>query len=279
MWAALEIELAAGLEEVVLAQVALDCLGIEELESLPERRRLRIWWGSAAAAQAAQEALRALSAESRTLEVPDGRWVERYQERQRPFLLGTRFKVFPAGGHSTGGERIPILLRPGRAFGTGEHPTTSLCAEALETWVRADQAWVDLGTGSGILAVVAAHCGARMVLALDLDATAIEVARDVVQANGVAGCVRLCQGTAECAAERAWDGVVANIETPFFLQSATTLAGLLDAGGLLIVAGIPEGDAAEVSRRLTLAGCEPVDQALRDGWCALVHRRRAGPPP
>lgn len=279
MWGAVEIEFAEGLEEAVLAQVAADCLGIEELRSRPQRRRLRIWWPSAAAARAAEVALSALGApiRSRTVEVQDGRWVERYQARQSPFPLGARFMVFPSGRGSAGGERIPILLRPGRAFGTGEHATTRLCAEALERWVRADQAWVDLGTGSGILAVVAAHCGARVVLALDLDAVAIEVARDVVRANGVAESVRLCRGTVECAAERAWSGVVANIETPFFLRSTTLLTGLLDAGGLLIAAGIPAEDAAEVSRRLALAGCEPEGVTVRDGWCALVHRRCAGP--
>jgi ribosomal protein L11 methyltransferase len=264
----------------VIAAVAADCLGLEELESGAAVARVRIYWDSLADARRGAATIRALlrneadsGGECRAVEISDGRWVERYQAGLEPFSLGRRFLVVPGETEGAASPRIALRLVPGRAFGTGEHATTQLCAEALEERVSKGSAWLDLGTGSGILALVAVRCGAARVQALDLDPDAIEVASEVVRTNGVSDRVELRCGTTADADPGPWDGVVANVEVPFFLEEAPALRALLAPSGLLIASGIPLDDAPAVVERFRRAGLGPVGFERRDGWCVVLQRR------
>ncbi len=278
-WARLELVLGAGAEERALALLPGDCLGVEIAPGAGSR--LRAYWETLAAAHAAERELRrAFGARSgsaivsaRVTSVADEAWVERYQAGLAPFPLGRRFVVIPSGKPCGTGRRIPILLSPGRAFGTGEHPTTALCVEALEEHARPGQCWVDLGTGSGILAVVAAGCGVERILALDLDPEALRVARRVVRANGVGESVEVRLGSIERAAGRRWNGVVANVDRSFLRDAAAALAGTLGPGGVLISSGIPRAERVAAARGLERAGLERVASRARGEWAALVHRR------
>lgn len=282
-WAALDAELPDdGLAEWAIAAVADTCLGLEELRSTSGGRLLRVYFDDAAAAREAAERLRqplgpAASPSRirlRVRSVADRRWAERYQARLHPFPLGAGFTVYPAGrpARPVAGRR-PILLVPGRAFGTGEHATTRMCAELVERHAAGGGCWLDLGTGSGILAVVAALAGAARVLAVDSDPTALQVAREVLEANGVADRVELRQGSIECAADRTWSAIVANVDTAFFEQESATLVRLLRPQGTLIVSGIPDERAASVAAGLAARGVGAVERHSRGGWSALVHRR------
>ena len=209
--------------------------------------------------------------------VADGRWVERFQAALRPFPLGTRFVVQPAERESaaTREPRVPIVLVPGQAFGTGEHPTTRLCAEALERYVRAGSSWLDLGCGTAILAIVARHLGAAEVRALDDDPVAVAVAREVLAANGLDRQVGLGTGSIEAAGASRWDGIVANIERSFFLARAAELAATLRPGGWLVASGFLGEDVAEVDAALGAAGLGRDAVRFSDPWAAIVARREA----
>src|SRR5213075_275452 len=102
-----------------------------------------------------------------------------------------------AGPDARGGEREPIVLVPGMAFGTGEHETTRLCAAALERLVVPGSRWLDVGTGTGILAIVAARCGATKVVAVDNDPEAAHVALEVVRRNGLEDSIEVLEGSLE----------------------------------------------------------------------------------
>ncbi len=282
-WQALRLELPATQAEEIGAQLGLGSLGLELAERPDGRVTVSVYAAPGQPpARLTERARRVLAAHglapegcaARVESVGDGQWVERYQQGLRPFPLGRRFVVEPtgAGGPAVRG-RIALRLVPGRAFGTGEHATTRLCAEALERWVRPGESWADLGTGSGILAMVALHCGASRVEALDVDPEAVEVAREVLRANGLDRAVRLSVGSAE-----GWDaprvrGAVANIETSYFLERSGELAAVVEPGGLLIAAGFLTGQRAAVERALRHAGCRTVEHERRDGWSALVLRR------
>ncbi len=183
--------------------------------------------------------------------------------------------------------RIPIRLVPGRAFGTGEHPTTRICAELLEQLVRRGSRWLDLGCGTGILALVAAHCGARQVTAVDHDPEAVALAGEVVRANGMSGTIRTVCGTAasvvgarepepeeeeEEEEDGPWDGMVANIGRSFFTTHADDLASLLVAGGTLIASGFLEEDRRGVADALNAAGLRVERTATSSEWSAIVAR-------
>jgi ribosomal protein L11 methyltransferase len=213
--------------------------------------------------------------EPRVERVEDRHWVETFQASLRPFELGERFRVHPEGGDRPPvpcDGRHPVLLVPGQAFGTGEHPTTRMCAGMLERHVRPGASWVDLGCGTAILSVVAHHCGAAEVRALDNDPHAVQVAREVLAANGLADRVRASLGSIAEAGSRSWDGVVANIELPFFLAENRHLAALLRPGGRLIASGFLGRDAGDVKGAFEEAGLTGVEQTLDGPWAAIGAR-------
>lgn len=208
------------------------------------------------------------------LTVPDGHWVENYQQSLRSFAVGERFVIHPGEGRPDPvGDRIPIRIVPSRAFGTGEHATTRLCLAALERTVRTGSRWLDVGCGSGILAVAAAGLGAGVVTAVDNDPEAAEICGEVVTANGVTGTVRVMEGSLELVATSEYDGVVANIHAPFFLEHATELAGLLRPGGTLICTGFLTSDLPDITGALEDAGLK-VGGSGQDGeWAVILAER------
>jgi ribosomal protein L11 methyltransferase len=171
---------------------------------------------------------------------------------------------------------VVLDLDPGMAFGTGLHPTTRLCLAALEEQVRPGMNILDLGTGSGILAIAAAKVGGTdvRVAAIDTDSVAVSATRQYVERNGLSSQVRAEQGSAEAAkSEAPYDLIVANILASVIIELSKSLYGLLKPGGTLITSGIfiERGDA--VIDALDRAGL-PVREKKREGdWLCLISVR------
>lgn len=283
-WAALRVEIPESLEEPILATLSPGSLGSETRFTAPARCELLFYFEDVDAAAARvpelHAALRALAIDPvtyrvRVNEVADGRWAERWQEGLRPFPLGTRFAVHPSGMPQEGfEERTPILLIPGRAFGTGEHGTTRLAVETLERHVAPGTIWLDLGTGTGLLALVARHLGAGTVVARDNDRDAVEVAREVLEANREET-IDLALGSMEGLAPASFDGIAANIVAPFFLAHAPEVAALLRPGGVLLATGLLEEETLPVGHALQQAGLTLEGKESALPWILLVARRRA----
>jgi ribosomal protein L11 methyltransferase len=201
--------------------------------------------------------------------------VERWQASLSPIPLGAGFVVVSGEDAGTGDGRAPIRLVPGMAFGTGEHQTTRLCAAAVERQVARGSRWLDLGTGTGLLAIVAARCGASRVLAVDVDPAAVEVASAVVSANAAARCVDVRSGSiAETGGER-FDGIVANIQASFFIANAAALANALREDGVLIASGFLDDDVVDVTSALRSAGMRVASRDDDGAWVCLRLRREA----
>jgi ribosomal protein L11 methyltransferase len=275
------MDIPRWLEDEVVGLLSGQSLGAEFRPGPGDRGVLTVYLTSPEAASAAKRRLaRALKHGAQTPElrrlrvdrVEDAGWVERYQASLEPFHLGSRFVVHPAGDGRPGRGRTPIRLVPGRAFGTGEHPTTRLCAEWLERLVRPGSTWLDLGCGSGILSIVASRCGAGRVTAVDMDPDAVTVAAEVLAANGLSSRVKLLQGSA-AARLGTFDGLVANIAAPFFLSEGPSLSRLILEGGLLIASGFPSDAANEVRQVLGRNGLDEFTREVREAWCVLVLRR------
>jgi ribosomal protein L11 methyltransferase len=278
VWSALLLRVPAPLSDELLALLSDRSLGAWSVGSEANGSELRLYFGTQEEAESArQQAARFLERAGTdparcdlTIQpVPDEHWVERYQAGLRPFHFATRFVVCPSGETPPAGERIPIRLVPGRAFGTGEHPTTRLCAEFLERRMRPGQCWVDLGCGSGILSLVALACGAGEVLAVDTDPDALEVAREVFDANDATGKILLRGGsTKDLPGEQ--DGIVANILDPFFHEQASALAGRLRPGGTLVASGFDSAQVDEVEQALSSAGFRVDERRGMEDWRALA---------
>jgi ribosomal protein L11 methyltransferase len=204
--------------------------------------------------------------------VEDEHWVERFQASLRPRPLGSRFEVRAPGDPSAPSGRRVLWLAPGRAFGTGEHATTRLCAAALERRVRPGTAWLDLGCGTAVLALVARSLGADPVRGVDVDPEAIAVARDVLQANRARSTIDLVVGSLSECRERRWDGIVVNIETAFFTGDgrARELAAAVAFGGCLVASGFLVAECDEVAAALAAAGLETTESTTEGEWGALV---------
>jgi len=168
-------------------------------------------------------------------------------------------------------DEVMVELEPGMAFGTGLHPTTRMCLVALEELVRPGMRVLDLGTGSGILAIVAARLGARSVLARDIDPMAVRVARANVAANEVADRVQVERGSLGDLRAETWQVIVVNI-------LAGTIIALLEEGlarylapeGKLVAAGIIEDQMEEVGRTFASQGLAISDCKQEGDWVTLI---------
>ena len=172
------------------------------------------------------------------------------------------------------GEAV-IELDPGMAFGTGYHPTTRLCLEALEDLVQPGADVLDMGTGSGILALGAAHLGASSVLALDIDPTAVKVARKNLKASGIGNTVVLARGGLphRLAPDEHFDLATANISAKTIQEKAPYLLRTLKLSGTLIASGILETQQDQLVEGMTSAGFAFQRAYHIDDWVGLRFSR------
>ncbi len=224
--------------------------------------------------------------------------------------IGRRLVIKPSWDASEVGEgKIVVELDPGMAFGTGQHPTTRMCLELLEAAmeqfrvqssefrVRSPElsgqnlktmnydlrttnrrpAVLDLGTGSGLLAIAAFRFGAREVLALDTDRVACRVASENVRRNGGGSHIGVKHGSLATAGKRTFDLVLANLTADSLSGLAARLGGSLRSGGRLIASGIMTGEERRVAASFRRSGLTAERVRRNHGWVALVCRRGLAP--
>jgi ribosomal protein L11 methyltransferase len=200
-------------------------------------------------------------------------WAYSWREYFPVLHIGRRLVIQPTWReYEPDEDEIVLHLDPGLAFGTGQHPTTRLCLEALEDAVRQGVRVLDVGTGSGILAIAAAKLGADSALGLDIEPQAVQAARENAQLNDVADKVRAMEGSLNgvLATEPAgFDLVVANISALTICDLAAELVEALRDGGSLIASGFIVENEAAVASALTEAGLA-IDRTSADGdWRAV----------
>ncbi len=168
---------------------------------------------------------------------------------------------------------VVVELDPGMAFGTGLHPTTRLCLAALEDYVRPGMNILDLGTGSGILAIAAARLGGPTVwvTALDTDPVAVSAARDNVERNGLRSQISVDAGSTEAArGQGPYTLIVTNILASVIIDLSGSLYHLLERGGVLIASGIFVDRGEATARALEKAGLVIREQRQEGDWLCLV---------
>lgn len=209
-------------------------------------------------------------------------WAEAWKKHYHPIAIGQRLMIVPAWLEAEASGRIPVLIDPGMAFGTGTHPTTQLCLEMIEALSSegAGQALpfetlIDLGCGSGILAVAALKMGASRALAVDIDADSVNATHENAEINGVSR--RMEIGLGSLAEIRAGDFsiqqaplVLANILAPVLVRLLDKgLGEILAPGGTLVLSGIIDEQAPEVEAAAARHGLRLVDRRQITDWVAL----------
>ena len=169
-----------------------------------------------------------------------------------------------------------IEIDPGMAFGTGTHETTGMCVELVEKFVKPGDRVIDIGTGTGILAIAAAHMGAKPVLATDLDAVAVRVAAENMKINGFGDVIDVRCGDLLEVVEESADVVIANIISDVIIMLAKPVRQRIVDNGLFICSGISVERRDDVLRALAEARFEVVDAPIRGEWCAMAAKKLRG---
>lgn len=230
-------------------------------------------------------------------EVDDADWADAWKQYFKPVRITERLTIKPSWEEYTAGPGEIILdLDPGMAFGTGTHATTSLCLKALERRLQTGDEVIDVGTGSGILAIAAAKLGASAILALDLDPVAVTVAEENVRHGGLGDQIQVrrsdllgvLQGGNGAdggnSTDKANSGNGLNIHLPVRLVVANILAEIillfvpdvyeaLEPGGLYITSGIIERKEPEVTAALMAAGFTILAIDRDQDWVAITAQK------
>ena len=204
-------------------------------------------------------------------------WLKGWRRRLQPFPVGARWWISPRrhAPRTPVQDRIPIWLEPQMAFGTGTHESTQLCLEAVETMPLTGKTVLDIGTGSGILAIACAKLGAESILACDIDPVAIQAAEANCGRNRVDHRIRLLAGEVEAIAGSRFDVILANLEGNLIRRKLKGFSQHLKPEGRLILSGLLGRDATPIcrsasigARRLTL-----LQDLAKGEWRCLVFRR------
>jgi len=212
-------------------------------------------------------------AELSVREIEDADWETAWKSHFSLLRVGDNLVIMPSWiDYEPADGEVVIELDPGMAFGTGYHPTTRICLEALEKHVKPGMAVLDLGAGSGILSMAASRLGASSVLALDVDPIAVKAARRNIRAAGLKGTVRPARGTLpnQLAAQDHFDLAVSNISSKIVGEKAPHLYDILKPGGLLVAAGGVDTQQSELEAALKAVGFSHLDTAQVDEWVGLV---------
>lgn len=168
-------------------------------------------------------------------------------------------------------ETLTIDVISTGAFGSGAHPTTQLCLTLLAENVTTQSSVLDLGCGSGVLAIGAAKLGARIVVAVDIEQAAVIRTLDNAALNGVADRVGVRLGSTETAAPDApYSVIVGNLLTPIILKLAPLIPPLLAPDGVAILSGVLDVQADRIREGLAAAGLRITESRSKSGWCAMV---------
>jgi ribosomal protein L11 methyltransferase len=201
--------------------------------------------------------------------LPHEDWNGQWARSVKPLRVGARIVIRPSWEPAaTTADQIEIILDPKQAFGTGHHPTTRLLLEWLEEHIRGGERVFDVGTGSGLLAMVALRLGAATALAIDHDPEAIGCAKEYAAVNGFGP--ELALRCATLRADARYDVVLANLDRGTLLELAQPLAA--STGGLLLVSGLLNDQRSEIVQAFAGAGMYSCREWEREGWLAMEFR-------
>ena len=264
----------------------LGALGVVEEEEPGKPPRLRAFFSKTEFAAALEErvrvyldGLRALGfeppGEPSVVALADEDWADAWRAHFRPVAVGRSLLVAPPWDRPPRTGRLVITIEPGRAFGTGQHGSTVGCLLRLEALLQngAPAEAIDLGTGSGILAITAARLGVGSVLAVDEDPDAVASAIANAARNGVCDRVRCVLAPASSLDAPAAPLVVANLLAAAHLRLGGRYGRWVTGGGTLILGGILDAEAPAVAQALGAHGFAERARASVEGWTSLELRR------
>ena len=200
-------------------------------------------------------------------------WQNGWRKYYHPMDVGQRLAIVPSWqDYDT--DRVKLILDPGLAFGTGGHETTNLCLEVLDERVKGGERVLDIGTGSGILAIAALKLGAASAEGVDIDPVAVRVAKENIEHNHLSDRVRAVEGNLLASSDGVCDLCVANIIADVICMFAQPLVDHIVPGGLFICSGIIKEREQDVVNALTAADYTILETKRKGEWVAMLSRRK-----
>ena len=222
--------------------------------------------------------------EPQTVSLREEDWATSWQKYYQPIPVGKRVYIVPEWmrGQPVPDGRVPLYLNPGLTFGTGSHPTTQLCLELLEEVVSGGEQALDLGCGSGILAIAALRLGVESVVGVDIDPKAVDVAYENAEMNGI-GRDRLTVLAGNVLDDKKFAAklnpgknkvVLANIVADVIIPLSAAAGDFLTEDGVFLTSGIIDTRADEVAAAIEANGFVITRRLERSGWCAFRAEKK-----
>ena len=204
--------------------------------------------------------------------VDDEDWAESWKEFFWPEKISDRITVKPTWReYSARPDEMILEIDPGMAFGTGTHPTTSLCIRMIEACLQPGQSFLDIGTGSGILMIAAAKLGAGNLFGVDVDAVAVDVALSNMQLNGIDPDIfQIVTGDLVDAVTQKFDLVTANILSEVIILLLADIKKVMQKKGIFICSGIIDKNRDKVLSKLDKTGFDIRQVETKEGWVAIT---------
>lgn len=247
------------------------------VEDMPKKGVYRVFYKDSKSCDAARKQLSLMEWSASVViltqdEIVDPGWRTTWHKYFKPANIAERFVILPTWESIPDTRRIPLIIDPGQAFGTGQHETTHLCLKLLEVLNPDGKTILDAGCGSGILGIAAVKLGAASVCGRDHEVEAVQEAVVNSKVNQVTDKCEWISGdvTEE---EGGYDLVLGNINTIFLIANASFLVSRVLVGGHLIISGFLVVDRLEIEQTFSDAGCELISRDAMGEWSAALFRR------
>ena len=269
-WDYIDDSLLENMEEAVLVKAYLndDASFVDKYASIRERTN---WL------KGQSLGLDLGSLELSVTQVREEDWANNWKQYYKPIKVSDRLVIKPSW------EPLPDLregevvleMDPGMAFGTGTHETTTLCIEAIDQYLREGSEVVDIGCGTGVLAIASVLLGAKKATAIDLDKNAVDIAKENAQRNHVEDRVEVIHGNLLDRVRGKFDLAVANIIADVIIHLSDSIDRFLKPDGLFIASGIIRERVSDVVEALKAAGLEVVNIKTKGEWAVVVSKINA----
>jgi len=197
-------------------------------------------------------------------------WAESWKQYYKPIEIGNRLVVVPMWEkYDAKADKVIVKMDPGMAFGTGTHETTRLCATLLEKYVTPSTTMLDVGCGSGILAICASKLGAKQCYAYDIDPVAVKVAKENVKDNDCNNIECDVSDLLKGVKDGKYDVITANIVADIIIRMLPDISKFMHDKTVLVISGIIDERCDDVNKSINENGFIKVEEIHENGWCAI----------